>query len=387
VVDQLSTSTYQVVAAIQVVLDSLTAVLIGNITRAVDRRSGLIAGFLYAFYPFAWFWVTPSVPDVLTTFLFAAALWQSVKIPENFGRVVWVGVLFGLAALTREYLWVVLAGPVFGWFQGFRELRVYLAKLTLMAVVMAMVYSPWPLRNYLLHDEWVFFRAGSSGYRQYAEDMRESVAWMNLWTDNPNEPLAKLTSGRTIDVPAWVFRDDQHRAEAERLFARGYACGSGIRLWGGQQEVERPCTEEVASGFRALKDELQSRETVRVWTVVPAKNIWKTLFKSELVEGPQSLWKQLAIRGLFGWRSLLLILGIFGVWTVLRARTTRAVLIPAFTLYVAMIFLIRGLQIRYLLQADALMLVFSAVALSWLWHWKKGKNEPNVDREHQCSVP
>lgn len=376
--------TYIWMAAIQAVLDSATAVLLFLVGSRLGAR--WVAGIVYAFYPFALLWVTPSLPDVMTTFgMIATVSWATLR-PPTWRNAAVFGILTGLLGLTREYAWVVLAalGP---WVWGRGSARFVVGVLLSAILTSAAVYSPWPLRNVLIHGEWVVMRSQSSGYREYDRDIIAAIQWMNLWTTFPHPQINALAAGEPIKAPDWVYADEAARRESERLFARMRECGRGTRAWARMGEVENDCTDDVAEKLRAMSAKLIRRQPLRTWVVVPLQNLSKILFKSSLSDERATTERKTMARVAFSWRTLLLVLGCLGLAFDWQNRRTWTFVAPALGLYLAMAFVIRGIQMRYLLQADVLMLIPAAALLSSWWtravsQRQDDQNQGHINREH-----
>ncbi len=141
--------------AAQALVSSGTAVLAGLIAGGWTTRRRLLAAGLYAAWPYA-VWHDVSLQESgLFAFLAALATWLLLRLAERRGA--WLalaaGGAMGLALLTRTTLlpfaglaivWLVLSGA-----RHHRLLR-RIAGVALVVAGMALVLSPWVMRNYRL---------------------------------------------------------------------------------------------------------------------------------------------------------------------------------------------------------------------------------------------
>ncbi len=369
------------IAVLQIILDSGSALLCGILSFQIYRHSLSFwtGGLLYTFYPFALFWITPTVPDTLTTFLTFSALWLFTNIQKKQWMVAVHGGALAAITLSREYLGLLVIPAAFAWLQALRFRPVALKFGLVAALTFIIVYSPWPLRNYVNHGQVILLRADSSGYRQYTKELLAAVDWMSAWTPNQDSFLKQFAYGEELSLPEHVLGPGE-KAFLDELQERALECGNGIRLWGGQSEVDVPCTAELVSGFEALKASYVSRHPVRWALEVPSKNVLKILFKSELSQDNNSTRDQLA-RLLFLLRTVFIILAIGSAWRFRHQQSARVITLTCCTLYLFMAFEVRGVQMRYLLQADSLGLALAGALVANL-HGGKFRKQGSSPETH-----
>jgi hypothetical protein len=346
----------KVVAVFQVGLDAINA---GALVRLGNRTKmplvGLLAGLIYSVYPFALLWITPTVPDVVTTFFTIVGLIFLSREKNTVARDAFLDAAFiALATLTREYL-ILLALPAAAiWLYRQRDsYRNILIAGVVGVVSFSCVFAPWPLRNILVHHEFIVFRAGSSGYPQYAPDTMAAIDWIATWAPDQGTYLNRIAQNQPLEGPPHIWESEEERINAEALFGRARTCGMGIRLWGSQEAPVQPCTDEIEAEFKDLKSDYIRRHPMRWAFEVPLKNLWKILFKNDLTREKASLTTRLA----FAARSILLVMGLVGIIRFRRNETIVLITAWAIAVYIFMAFAMRGVQIRYLLQADVIMLI------------------------------
>ncbi len=369
------------VAAVQVVIDSGTAVMIAVLAgRMAERRAGWLAGGIYAMYPFALFWVTLTVPDVVTTALAIAGLLIFARDrPPTWQQAAIDGAYLAAATLTREYLILLVIPAAVSWMTLNTIWSQRLKTAGVAGLVGLVVYSPWPARNFVVHEELIVFRAPSSGYRQYASDMGAAVDWMSAWTPTQGIYLDRVARNEPLDLPEHVLSDEESE-RAFKLFERSRECGVGIRLWGGRAEPVTSCNEELAQGYADLKQSYIQRHPVRWAFEVPLLNLHKSLFKNELMKPANQPGFAWLAGALFGARTVLLLIGFAGLWISRKRRESMVVAVFAMSVYLFMSFYIRGLQMRYLLQADVALIIPAGIALQYAVTLWSTRNRSSVEK-------
>ena len=140
---------------IQVLLDTATVFLLFRLgQRLWDERIGLIAAWLYALYPLAWWRVGFANKEILLAFLLTLTvyLWH---------RPVASGAVLAILNLCKpSYLLLPLLKP---WWRGKMEIK----KCLMTFVVMMAIIAPWTVRNYSLSGEFVPVGTERGGFTAY----------------------------------------------------------------------------------------------------------------------------------------------------------------------------------------------------------------------------
>src|SRR3954452_17393539 len=151
--DKLGANGYLTHRLIGALLGTVTVVLVGLLGRAVaGARVGLVAALVAAAYPMLWGADVSLMSETLYGVFLVAALLAAVA-----RRAVLLGVLLGLAALTRgEALLLIplLAVPLF-----WRAPRA----LAVCVVAFAVVLAPWTIRNLVTFDQPVLVSSKANG--------------------------------------------------------------------------------------------------------------------------------------------------------------------------------------------------------------------------------
>lgn len=411
----------------QVVLDSLTVLLVFVIVRRLapaSRFAPWVGALLYATYPFIIFWAPILYTELLSTEMALLLLYAMLRYAGTRWAAFGLGLLVAAALFTREYLglflpiamlWVVWAHG------GLHQRRAWEAAV-LVGVGFGFLYSGWPIRNYVEHHRLVLLKPKTAGYASYKEDFDDYRSWVQCWTNDENPWVERvLRQAGPVAFPPSVFANAHEQTQARELVALARRCGSsfymqreaanstiyGLRRGkavafrrpqdaycaqsGSKNEIEERsiyavyrdtafmmhdstylfyrnhnCNAAISSGFKQLKASYYRRNPTAYWLNVPSKNLFKAFFKSSTAAPVSGGIRALAVRGLFGYRTLLLLLGVAGLFLYRKEPGLWPVAIYAGAIVLFVCFIMRGLEMRYLLQADVLMLLPAALVLGRL---------------------
>lgn len=406
------------VAITQVLLDSCSALLVFSSVRRLVGLSWLavkpkewapyIGALLYATYPFTIVWVPIIGTETLATFLSLAWLAWLLRPTRTVGHFVGLGLLLVAAFYVREYLGILLpitcAYLLAGQPPASSAIRKWQAIL-LVCGTFGALYMLWPIRNYVVAQRFIPLKPVTAGYANFNIDKVSARDWVLCWTSDDQTWLKKITNSRTVAFPAEVFATPQEAKLARRAAQLAHDCGSSFyldRQWqvpdtllsavGQATSAAAPlavtqynCNPEISALFTHLKASYVARHPVRYWLGVPSQNLAKAFFKSTTAStlGQPAGVRAWLTRGVFAWRSMLLLLGCAGLVYYRRHRQVWPVAVFALFMYLFISFLARRLEMRYLLQADVLLLIPAALLLGVVagWWWPQqpaaGKTGPH----------
>ena len=379
------------VACTQLVLDTLGILLIFQALRRIwpaARWTPYLGAALYAFYPFTIIWVTIIGTETVATFL--VLLWVNylLRMRAALLPALGLGLIIAMAFYVREYLGVLmpislvyLAAQYHATNPG--SWRATTVRVSLWAsVAFGVLYLAWPIRNYVSYHRFVLLKPPTAGYANYNIDFASFRNWVHCWTNDEQFWLDKVAKNTgPYGFPADAFDTPAEQQQAEYLASRARQCGSSFYLYRtglyasaiyrdtakmrANREYQENCNSEISAGFNELKAQFVQRHPVRYWTHVPALNLRKAFFKSSVNRVGEGGAKQLLIKGLFLYRTLLLLLAVLGVVLFYRNyKLWPAVLYFGF-MYLFVCVIMRNVEMRYLLQADALSLLLTASALGY----------------------
>jgi len=223
----------------QAVVGALITTLVFSIGKDMfNRKTGALAGIIYAFYPAAWAMGDMLLTETLFTFLMLLSVKFMMRIPHLRSPwiIFWAGLFAGGATLTRTafmpFMVFVLLGVVIFKFNSPKIISRYV----LMAVVFFLVIFPWMLRNNYTHGVITlnpksgadFYMYNHSGLRyiiknyEDTEDFFEKEAWN--WTEVEKgrygsekalewikrNPHLFLIKGVRMIMNIWGFDRDYH---------------------------------------------------------------------------------------------------------------------------------------------------------------------------------
>ena len=367
---------FQAVAYSHCLLDTVAIYLVYATAKALTRdlRAAWISALLYASYPFVLIWMTVSTSEVVATFLTIVVFWWLTTRPVTVRNSVLAGLLVGLALLVREYLGILLI-PVFFWVYCAKGMgRSFVLMSPMATLAFLLLYIGWPIRNYVFQHRFMLLKPSTAGYDRYAEDVITARQWIYSWTPDANSYLEGIAGTAALPrFPAEVFASSAEATRAQALISRARECGTGFYTWRAGQHYSRPdnCNTELAVGFTALENSYKQRHPFRYRAYVPLLNLKKAFFKNQFLQGGGSWFVSLV----FCYRSALLLISLWGAF-LLRHRQISWLLSFFFCfMYLFICVAIRQLEMRYLIQADAIILCFAGVPLVWLFDRVKGRQK------------
>lgn len=145
----------------QALLDTCNIALIFAITRALFHkpRVSVFAALLYTLYPEAIELARLLLTETLYTFLSLLGIWVLIRrrdAPAD-ARLVFVGICFGLAALTREIMgyFALAVMPIWFWLTALPRWRHALAQTLFFLCGLFVIMAPWVIRNWQIEQRFV----------------------------------------------------------------------------------------------------------------------------------------------------------------------------------------------------------------------------------------
>jgi len=165
----MSWNSYKVIQAVQSLFSALTVLpLMGILSLAGSRRSGIGAAVLWAFFPWfsrwavTWIWETS-----LSALLVGCVLWYAVWLGKREGSESgasarhWIGfgALWGFTLLVNPALGSLLPITLgYGLYERHRHGRAWLRPAVAALAVCFLTISPWLVRNRVEMGHWLFLR-------------------------------------------------------------------------------------------------------------------------------------------------------------------------------------------------------------------------------------
>jgi 4-amino-4-deoxy-L-arabinose transferase-like glycosyltransferase len=219
------------VAVVQIGMDVLTVLLLYRIGRRIAGEAvGLWTAAFYGMYPYLLFQNLTLNDTGMFILLLTGGIWLAYLAHDtrDWRAAAALGILFGLGALTKTLVLLVLPLLALWWWRqlGLR----HAVRLTLISTVMlALVIAPWVIRNTRLHGQFVLISTndGSNLYQGNNPCVVDylSRGWDAQWVNclqPPPEGLSEVELSRWSRQQALHYLRD-HVGEWPRLF--------GTKFW------------------------------------------------------------------------------------------------------------------------------------------------------------
>jgi len=376
---------YKVVAISQCIIDTLSTMLIYRIIRSIsqDVNFALAGMALYAFHPIFIVHTPITGTETIATCI-TLTTFATVMLARNNGTyVMWliVGLLCGLGVLTRQYLGLLLPTVILYYLcvASIKNTKNFFTIIFCIMLGFFLLTAPWLIRNIIFHNAPTILMGKTSGYKAYKEDY---IAFQRLYTlyfvDVTPILLRISKSGRD------GLDDDPRlkgiRSDLERASELAYSCGTSfgeVRRWGNNvlQDIktdERECNAEIVSIYEYVRAKALKEGGFTLWIDVPVQNVIKAVFKSELTSKRDG-WVSSVITSIFFTRTLFALLGLMGIFFIARVPEFVFVFFPiSLIAYISAI--TRQVEMRYLLQSDALLLSLSMVTVAYFFRKRTKKD-------------
>ena len=376
----------QAVACTQTLLDCVSILLVFLITRKIMapgyRVAPYIAALLYAAYPFIIVWITVIGTEQFATFLTLVWFYTLLLNKRHWTHYCLLGIEIALLFYVREFLAVLLGiTGLYLLFSNGATWRVGIRNCVLLGAGFLSLYIWWPTRNYVQHHRIVLVKPERAGFANYKDDMMGFLNWVHSWSNESTYWLRQVLENPNPVFPEEIFASPQEKAQASALLKKAADCGSSFYIyknatWLPYTDVQAmrnnkdytvECNEEIARGFDQLRQSYRQRHPVAYYAKVPLENLYKVFFKSSKQDVSGAVKKQVILSVVFGYRTLLLVLGLVGLLVFRRVPGLHPIMMYWGFIVVFLCWYYRQLEMRYLIQADVLLLVPAALLISkWL---------------------
>ena len=279
--------------------------------RVVNEETGLVGASLAAVYGYFIYYNAALMTETFFIVLILLALFLGIELKENPTLMKWVGLGFslGLAALLRQTVLLFVPFLLFWLFMELRGRSTRWWHFALPVVIILLVIMPWTVRNYHVYREFLLLNS-NAGYALFASNNP------NLGTDWRNE---------LVVVPVPDGFQGQNEADLDRALTR-----KGI--------------EYILSN--------------------PERYLWLTLDKTleYFWFWPSSESSQISNLNRVLSFGLYLPFMLFGLWLSL-SRWRKFAILYLFMVVHTGIHLLSWPAPRYRLTVDAVLMVFTAMAL------------------------
>jgi hypothetical protein len=376
----------QAVACTQIFLDCVSIVLIFLITSKLVSESNYnapyVASSIYAIYPFIIVWTTIIGTELLATFLILSWFYTLLSNSKSWSHYFLLGIEIALLFYVREFLGITLLITCLyflfskneGWKQAIRA-------CVLVGVGFGALYIWWPARNYIYQHRVVLVKPERAGFANYKVDMTSYLDWVHSWSNESTYWLQQALVNSHPNFPAAIFASPQEQEQAQFLVKQANECGSSFYLYKNLAKIHYDdvqamrnnkdytieCNAEIQQGFDRLRISFKQRHPIAYYMKVPLENLYKVVFKSGTQSSDGASKKGLILALVFGYRTLLLIIGIIGLIVYRRVKGVQPIIVFWTFMVVFLCWYFRQLEMRYLLQADVLLLIPASLIIGqWL---------------------
>lgn len=369
----------KITAYTQIVLDTISIFLVFYIAKRLfsNYKIGIISSFLYATYPFVIVWNPVCYSEVSSIFFALLALALALKGDKKYIFAI-AGFSLGFSVLIRPQFALLAPLMIFLFYQKFRGFsKEGIFQALIFYIFFTITYGSWPFRNYIRFNKLVTTQ-DLTGLEEWNLDVVAYLQYIYSVKAEWDPQFTDIIHNRPVTFPKIAYRTPEDSIKLERAVYLAKNCGSGFSHWVGywkkpiKANDPASCSVEIAQLFNELRANQVKYNPVNFYITIPLQNLKKALFKSELSDS-KSLARKLGGM-LFYYRTFLLMLGIIGLVLMFGNKFTIpiALLFGLFfaTLYFYLCFgtspQTRNIEMRYLLQADVLMLFPTAFLLSKL---------------------
>lgn len=148
----------QIACIFQAFISSLTCIIIYYIGKSVlNKKIGIISGFIAAFYPTFIIFSELLITETLFVFLLTLSALYLLKIHEKTSakNISITGVSLGLAMFMRPLIMGLIPFILIWMLLSSKNRKKNLMKFMVIILIMMAVISPWTVRNYNVHHEFV----------------------------------------------------------------------------------------------------------------------------------------------------------------------------------------------------------------------------------------
>jgi hypothetical protein len=373
----------------QIFFDTFIILIIHKIVIILNFKNKIFTPIIYALYPFSLLWTSVGYAEILGVNFCILSVYFFAKntIKGDF----WCGIFSGLGILIRPQLIFLFPAYLLTKIIKFildKKDKVLIKQITLYLVAISMSFGWWPVRNLILSSQFVLIKKVESVTRSISSDQLSFAFFMWAIKTDWEPQISQLLAGEEVEMPDWVWKiSSEDSIKLKKALELSYKCGDGFRQLRKLPPLseKEDCTEEVASLWKDLREQVIKTKPIEYYFKVPLSNLNKAIFKNGLEKSfnraDKSFEVNVLVYILFKYRSLMISLGIMGIVCILINSRFRIKDISAYVatfistyflaLYFWLCFIYRDMDIRYLLPADVLLLIPASYLMGQLYYFVK----------------
>jgi hypothetical protein len=353
---------YWGLAVFQILLDSVMGIMIFRIIeKFFERRTALLVCFVYMLFPLNWFFIVRTDYNFFALFITIAVFYKLIFFRKTFCELFTLGLLLAAGFYVRETL--LLLVPLT--FLYLLKERIPFKRQLVVFATAFLLYLPWPLRTFIKTESIVPIKPLSAGYAEYNVDMLSYMYWLYSWhNDHIDEYLSySYRLEKEIIFPDEVFGSETEKKLAINTVKLAQTCGTSFVTWqrlSPEENLKQACNKNalISKSFNLLHHSYRKRNPFQYYISVPLQNLRKALFKFSLLN-PNRV-SPLLFKSMMLCRCLMLFLGLMACFVFRKNYFFRMSLLYFTVIYFFMCFILRQVEMRYLYEADILMLLCAA---------------------------
>lgn len=363
---------YQVIAYTQIFLDIIAIFFVYSISISwfKNKKVALLSAFLYATYPFIIVWNPVVYSEYISVFLLLWSLFVIRNNTEKKGSYFFSALLLGCAILNRPQillivpLYLILLLKDVNW-----KLCFYRAVFFGLGLMFS--YGLWPARNYFIHGKMVLTQ-DLRGMVTWDEDVLSFLQYVYSVKAEWEPQFSQIITNQKVDWPKNAFVSKTDSLKLMQAVYNSQNCSRGFSHWKGYWKKPLDslgCTNETAQLYKELRENQIKANSFNFYIRIPLKNLTKAIFKNKLTS-PASGTSAIISTALFLFRMFLIVVGILG--SLLLIKKYPILWLP-FGYFIALYLTLcagtspqmRNIEMRYLLQADVLMILPAALLITY----------------------
>ena len=367
---------YVAVAVTQSLLDAASSVLCVLLAARLgcSERWSIFSGIIYTVNPILLIHVPITGTETIAIFLALMSIYL-ILCSQSYINIFLTALFIALATMVRQYLGIILPLIlVYLFVCAYTSGRINSAglfkKFAVFLLSFCLFVSPWFLRNAIELGKPTILMGETTGYAVYQEDYIAFRNFYNLYFVNitPIWNSIALTGSDGIDDYAQfgILVEEMHLAAN-----LAHSCGSSFLAWKQLQSSQalsslgvKLCNKAVVSAYENLRVKALDEGGLLLSIKSPLANLFKSFFKSDLVVGSSNALKAFMVKSVFTFRTLYISLGLLSFVWLLRRPEAVFLLFPVLMIFMISFGVRRQVEIRYLAQAEAVLIPYAALSLS-----------------------
>lgn len=377
---------YPIIAWFQTLLDFFGIILIYRIGEKLfsGTRTALTLAWLYAFYPFVIVWTPVVYSEYMSIFFLLLSVYCFLHGEKKWGYSL-SGLFLGLGVLFRPQL--ILLAPVLAvtiLIRYRKQTGAAFKKTFLFTLLFLVAYAPWPIRNYVNYDKLILTQ-DLRGIPNWDIDALAFMEYIYSVKAEWEPQFSQIVENKKVEWPRTAYLSEGDSAKLAHVTFLSQNCGRGFSNWRNywkESVGDDNCSKEIKEIFDGLRKEQMEKNAFHFWVVLPLQNLKKAIFKLTLYDTSTLARKAASL--LFVYRTLLLLIGIFGCYSLLKSNQPGAYFGGVALSYFLILYItlcsgigpqFRNIEMRYFLQADVIMLIPAAFVINMLYNRLRGKKE------------